>query len=170
MPQPRHRHLSVLDRTFPLMRANPKQVGAVTEARVFAALVPEFDSVLLPFGDNSRYDLVVEHAGTFLRIQCKTARQMGGGIVFPTTSSQAHRGKGKQGYVGQADYFGVASATDPRVFLVPVPHKGHIRDMTLRLVPTLSGRVKGCNFAEDYDVSVQAAAIRARLEGESSSA
>lgn len=157
---------------FPLMRANPKQVGTVTEARVFAALVAEFDTVLLPFGDNSRYDLVVDHAGTFLRIQCKTARRArtDGAIVFPAASSQFHRGKARQGYVGSADYFGVATVEDPRVFLVPVPADERVTEMSLRLSPTLSGRVKGCHFADEYEVSVQAAAIRARLEGESSSA
>jgi hypothetical protein len=150
------------------MRANPKQVGTVTEARVFAALVAEFDTVLLPFGDNSRYDLVVEHRGTFLRVQCKTARLLADGVIqFPTVSSQAHRGGTHQNYVGQVDFFGVASDHDPRIFLVPIARVVSTRAMTLRLMPTPSGRVSNCNFADEYEVSVQAAAIRARLEGAS---
>lgn len=173
MPQQRNNatHLSVRSVTFMHMRANSKRVGTATEARVLAALVPEFESVLVPFGDNSRYDLVVEHAGSSLRVQCKTARALGvGSIQFPVASSQAHRGGGRRGYVGQADYFGVASSVDPRVFLVPVSVVSNTAAMCLRLTPTLSGQVRGIRFASDFEVSVQAAAIRARLDGEVSSA
>ena len=57
--------------------------------------------VLMPFGDNRRYDLVIEDAdGSFFRIQCKTARLMKDGayIDFATASTYYHTKAGKTGF------------------------------------------------------------------------
>ena len=52
--------------------------GNATEAAVLDAFVSRDLSVLLPFGGNQPYDLVVDLGGTgFLRVQCKTARKVG---------------------------------------------------------------------------------------------
>ena len=53
---------------------NSKDVGEISEGMVLAALLRARKIVLRPFGDNQRYDLVVDEDGTFVRIQCKTAR------------------------------------------------------------------------------------------------
>ena len=48
--------------------------------------------MLIPFGDNQRYDLVVEREGNFVRVQCKTGRvRKEGQILFNTCSSYVHR-------------------------------------------------------------------------------
>jgi hypothetical protein len=53
---------------------NPKAVGEKTEAIILAELIRNDLVVLLPFGDNQRYDFVVDNHGEFIRIQCKTGR------------------------------------------------------------------------------------------------
>jgi hypothetical protein len=47
-----------------------KRKGDAAEAHVLAALVGAGLTVLVPWGDNARYDLVVDCAGRFIRIQC----------------------------------------------------------------------------------------------------
>jgi len=51
--------------------------------------VPEFLKagfpILLPFGDNRRYDMVVDVSGSFLRVQCKTASVHRGGAIIRST-------------------------------------------------------------------------------------
>jgi PD-(D/E)XK nuclease superfamily protein len=76
--------------------------------------------VSVPWGENHRYDLIVEKENTLLRIQVKTGRLRMGSIWFNAYSSHAHRNGGQRSYRGDADYFGVYCPDVQRVFLVPV--------------------------------------------------
>lgn len=51
-----------------------KRIGDVSELRVAAKLMEMGLSVAAPFGDNDRYDLVVDTGECFERVQVKTAR------------------------------------------------------------------------------------------------
>ena len=99
---------------------NTKHIGDVTEAMILAALVRKSRTVLVPFGDNARYDLVYEEAGKFVRVQCKTGRVKNGCVRFATASSYAHRGGKRNGYEGEADYFGVYRPQTNDCYLVPL--------------------------------------------------
>jgi len=61
---------------------HPKLVGDATEAMAIARLVQAGKNVLLPFGENRRYDLVIDEGDHFVRVQCKTARLRSGAIRF----------------------------------------------------------------------------------------
>jgi hypothetical protein len=64
---------------------HPKRVGDISQAKVMAALVAAGKAVLFPFGENTRYDLVIDEGGRFVRLQCKTGRLGArGGIKFST--------------------------------------------------------------------------------------
>lgn len=132
--------------------SSPKTIGERSEGMVLAALLRAGKVVLQPFGDNQRYDLVIDEVGTFIRVQCKTGRLKNGVIFFDTCSSQAHRGKGKQDYRGQADVFGVYSPDRDDVYLVPVEMVGRTSG-TLRLEPSRNGQAKGVRMAADFLLS-----------------
>jgi hypothetical protein len=51
---------------------NTKQLGDETEAHVLTALIGAGYTVSVPFGDNERYDLVLDTGERFLKAQCKT--------------------------------------------------------------------------------------------------
>ena len=53
--------------------SHPVDVGLRTEAHITGELVRRGYSVLLPFGVNQRYDLVLDQGDRFVRVQCKTA-------------------------------------------------------------------------------------------------
>ena len=131
---------------------SPKTIGERSEGMVLAALLRAGKVVLQPFGDNQRYDLVVDDDGTFIRVQCKTGRLKNGAIYFDTCSSQAHRGRGKQDYRGQADVFGVYFPDRDEVYLVPVEEVGRNLGV-LRLVPPKNGQTKGVRMAASYLLS-----------------
>jgi len=44
-------------------------------------------AVLVPFGENTRYDLVIDDGERLARVQCKTGRLRSGAIVFKVCSS-----------------------------------------------------------------------------------
>ncbi|ELZ06868.1 MULTISPECIES: group I intron-associated PD-(D/E)XK endonuclease [Natrialba] len=51
---------------------NSKDIGDETEAKAIATLLSCGYSVSIPFGDNDKYDLLVDNEGEIYRIQCKT--------------------------------------------------------------------------------------------------
>ena len=71
----------------PITRRQIDARGERTEAAAIAELVKLGFTVLLPFGDNRRYDIAVEVCGRFLRVQCKTGRLRNGRIEFRAASS-----------------------------------------------------------------------------------
>lgn len=135
---------------FPV-RTDPKSKGELSEGMVLAALLRAGKVVLQPFGDNQRYDLVIDENGVFVRIQCKTGKLSSDGsfLIFSTCSSQNHREMGKQDYRGQIELFGVYSPELDKVYFVPVDQVG-LRSACLRIKPTANKQNKGVRLASDF--------------------
>ena len=109
----------------------------------------DFD-VLVPFGEGQPYDLVVHlQANAFLRVQCKTARQHDGCLVF--NSRTTDHGRGRLTYVGVADIFGVYFAPSQSVYLVPILEVSSFV-VRLRLEPTRNNQRRGIRLAADYEI------------------
>ena len=113
--------------------------------------------VLMPFGENQRYDLLIDDNGRFTRVQCKTGRLRRGGVEFNTCSFTYHH-PNNQGtkeyqkhYRGAADVFGVYCKEVDRVYLVPVDDVG-IRACFLRIEPTKNAQAKKVRWAKDYEL------------------
>ncbi len=103
------------------MKNHPKAIGEKTQAIILAELIKRDYIVLLPFGDNQRYDLVLHQEDKFIRVQCKTGRLRNGAILF-NASSVAVNSKGYKTshYDGQVDIFAVYCPTLDKVYLVPI--------------------------------------------------
>jgi hypothetical protein len=130
---------------------NTKDVGNTTEAMVLAALVKAGHAVLVPWGDNLRYDLAIDDAGKLLRIQCKTGRYQHGAVEFAACSSTTHRKAGKkQTYHGQADFFGVYCPQLDTVYFVPIKDVG-VSTGILRVEAPKNSQVKKIRWAKDYE-------------------
>ena len=101
---------------------NTKAAGDITEAVVLAEFLRAGFPVCVPFGDNQRYDLVVEAGGRFLRVQCKTAsltsdRCGGKGCIRFKARSGVHESRP---YRGQADLFAAYSPDTRRIYVLAV--------------------------------------------------
>lgn len=92
-----------------LFEPTKKQLGEQSQAHIIARLLEVGYTVLTPYGDSSRYDLVIEDAESqFWRVQCKTAWIEGGDngyIKFATTSLRSRSTNGKVQY-SRARYAG----------------------------------------------------------------
>ena len=124
---------------------NSKAKGNLSEIKIISRLIELGYIVSLPFGDNARYDLIFDDGEKLNRVQVKTARlkpKEEGKIIFATTSSQGHRGKGKQNYKNDVEYFGVYLRELDQTYLIPI-EDATSSDMTLRL--------KGFNFRSEYN-------------------
>jgi PD-(D/E)XK endonuclease len=58
----------------------------VSEGVVLAHLLKRGYVALLPFGNNQRYDFVIDDGDTFVRAQVKTGRLKDGIVIFKTSS------------------------------------------------------------------------------------
>ena len=130
--------------------SSPKAVGERSEAMVLAALLKEGFPVLIPFGDNQRYDLVVETAQGFIRVQVKTGGYRRGAVCFWSCSSEAHRGRSRRGYRGEAEVFGVYCPYLNRVYFVPVAAAPQ-RQVVLRVEPSGNRQAKNVRRAQEYE-------------------
>jgi hypothetical protein len=145
-------------------REHTKLIGDRTTAMVLAHLLTKYESVCIPFGDNLRYDLLVDTGEKVLRIQCKTGRLRQGSVRFATVSYSYHHPsyvngirEGKQinarhPYKGQADLFGVYCPETREVYLFPVDEAG-ASTISLRVEPPKNNQEKGVRWAADYRIT-----------------
>lgn len=129
---------------------NPTLVGEVSEGMVLAALLRARKVVLQPFGNNQRYDLVVEEDGRFLRIQCKTGRVKKNGSVLVFNACSTTSGENRD-YRGQIELFGVYASDLDKVYLVPVDVVSRT-EASLRLTPPSNNQLKGVRYASEFEL------------------
>jgi len=131
---------------------NTAETGNICVGAVMAALIRVGKVVLLPVDYNCRYDLAIDENGKFVRIQCKAGKIDGGVIQFNTSSTNRKAGKWEQnGYVGQAEFFGVYCQGNGKTYLVPVGDVGN-REASLRLSSPKNNQRQKVRWAEDYEI------------------
>ena len=89
---------------------HPKDVGDTSTLAIMLALQTQGCSVYVPFGENTRIDLIVDYGSRLSRMQCKTGRLRNGVVSFATCSSYAHHPNPKDAqrdYEGQIDEFAI---------------------------------------------------------------
>jgi len=110
----------------------------------------------VPFGENTRYDLIADDGERLLRVQCKTGRLRGGGVVFRPSSSYAHHASPRvirRRYEGEIDYFGVCCVDNGGVYVVPIGDVTTTWMATLRVEPARNGQRKRIRLASDYQIA-----------------
>lgn len=128
---------------------NSKTVGDISEAYVTAKFLSLGYVVLKPFGDNQRYDLVIDRGNGFETVQVKTANFKDDFVKFECRSSYTHRGNGKKSYYGQADLFAVYCSKLNQIYLISV-NKAPASSMVLRLNKSKNNQKSNVNYASDY--------------------
>jgi hypothetical protein len=136
----------------PLSR-HPVDVGQRSEAAIFAELVKRGHRVLIPYGVNHRYDLVIDAGGRFLRAQCKTGRLRRGVVTFATQSTRVNTRRAFHTTYDahQIDLFLVYCPDTDRVYAVGVDEVGSGAGF-LRVDPAANGQVKGIRWAIDHEL------------------
>jgi hypothetical protein len=136
----------------PTLSDHPVDVGHRTEGAILSELVRRGYSVLVPFGVNQRYDLVIDMDGKFVRAQCKTGWLRRGAVRFSTQSTQSNTARRiVRGYAGDADAFLVYCPETDRIYAVPVD-EAPVGYMYLRVDPPLNGQTHSIHWARDYEL------------------
>jgi PD-(D/E)XK endonuclease len=135
---------------------HPKAVGDRSQLAIMLALVDAGFDVYLPFGENTRCDLVIDDGDQLGRVQCKTGRLRTGAVRFSACSNYAHHTNpraAQRDYLGDIDYFGVYCPQTDGVYLVPIAEVQVRRVGALRVDPPLNGQTRGIRQATDYEVA-----------------
>jgi hypothetical protein len=135
---------------------HPKTIGDRTTLAVMLALRQVGYALLVPFGENTRYDLVIDDGRTLSRVQCKTGRLRHGAIDFKVCSSYAHHPNPKptkRDYVGQVDYFGVHCPQTGGVYLVPIQDAASRTRCSLRVAPSRNNQSRRIRLAAPYEIA-----------------
>jgi hypothetical protein len=136
---------------------HPKAVGDRTTLAAMLALYQAGYIVLTPFGENTRYDLVIDDGRTLARLQCKTGRLRRGAIRFPVCSTYAHHPRssnGRRDYHGQVDYFCVHCPETGGVYLIPLKDLSMQAEAALRVAPPRNGQRSRIRKASDYEIGL----------------
>jgi hypothetical protein len=113
---------------------HPKAKGDRSTLAIMVALKEAGYDLLVPFGENTRFDLVIDDGRRLARVQCKTGRLRQGAVLFATCSC-------------------VFCPETRGVYLVPITHLQVKVQAALRVEPALNSQRVGIRFADDYLVA-----------------
>jgi PD-(D/E)XK endonuclease len=134
---------------------HPKDIGDKTTLAIMLALREIGLAVLVPFGENTRYDLVIDDGSELRRVQCKTGRLRRGAIVWNMCSHYGHHTNPRvvrRDYQGEVDCFGVYCPETAGVYLIPMTELPIRVRRALRVDPPKNGQRKFIRYADRYEI------------------
>ena len=142
-----------------MVQLTTKQKGNLTQLRCLSAFVQQGCTVCIPYGDNAKYDFIVDIDKKLFRVQAKTSTPKGdASFGFSCRSTHVNsQGCTNETYSSDdIDYF--ATYWKGECYLIPIEecNVGKI----LRLQPTKNGQKKGISFAKDYILADMVERIR----------
>ncbi len=135
-----------------------KSKGNVTELQAITYFVSKDYRVSIPFGENCRYDFIVDIDGRLLRIQAKSSRQKKPNCFEFSCLRTQNNSKGARRFQyskDEIDYF--CTVWNNVCYLVPVEECSN--EKRLWLGPTRNKQTKGVHYAKDYTLEVQLSKI-----------
>ncbi len=133
------------------IKLTPNDVGEHAQGAIVAEMMKYGYTVLIPFGEGRRYDLVIEKNAQFFRLQCKAGRYVNGVIRFNACSSNWFNQTRKRYTKEEIDYFAIYCGQTAKVYLVPVEDIEGL-DGSLRVEQPANNQVKGIRWAKDYEI------------------
>jgi PD-(D/E)XK nuclease superfamily protein len=134
---------------------HPKDIGDRTTLAVMLALREVGLAVLVPFGENTRYDLVIDDGARLMRVQCKTGRLRKGAVLWSMCSNYGHHAKPRvvhRDYQGEVDYFGVFCPETQGIYLIPIDDVPMKRQGSLRITPSKNNQRRFIRDANRYEI------------------
>jgi hypothetical protein len=135
---------------------HPKEIGDRSTLAAMLGLKAAGYALLVPFGENTRYDLVIDDGCALARVQCKTGRLRQGAVLFAVTSTYGHHRNpdtARRTYHGQIDYFAVYCPETAGVYLVPIAHVQTRTSARLRVLPARNAQEKFIRLAANYEIA-----------------
>lgn len=142
------------------MELSSKEKGNLTELQCLTAFYKLGYKASIPYGENNRYDFILDVDGILLRIQVKTCKETETGIKIPCRSTQVNTSQIKShGYTKEEiDYF--ATFYNEKCYLIKVEECSSEKTLSFSDKRT---NQHSPNFIDDYLLEKQ---IEKILKGE----
>jgi hypothetical protein len=143
--------------------AHPKDVGDETTLAVILALRKAGYAIFMPFGENTRADLIIDDGEELSRVQCKTGRLRLGAVRFRTCSFYGHHPNPKvpsRHYLDDVDYFAVHCPETSGVYLIPIAELPLKSQAALRVEPPRNNQRRRIRLAKRYEIGRIAATAK----------
>ena len=130
------------------MSLSTKDLGAQTELQCLAYLHGLGYNVSIPWGDNARYDFILDIAGKLYKIQAKTSRKSEDGVYRFNCKSTYLNTKGNRTVnykPDEIDYF--CTFIEEKCYLIPILETGKT-EKVMRFTPPKNGQIKDIIFAD----------------------
>ena len=132
---------------------NTKKKGNKAEAVVLSEFVKRGFPVLIPFGDNEKYDLVVEINGTFKSIQVKKGVSRNGCLIADLRYKIGIKRIKSEKYFGKVDLIAIWCEENGKVYLLDLKKFGNKTFANLRLEkPKTNYLISTIVWAEKYEI------------------
>lgn len=129
------------------MKNNSKSIGERSEAIILAHILKLGYSASIPFGNNQRYDMILDDGEKLFKVQCKTGRLIQGCVSFSVASKNGFTKKRKS-YHGDVDLFLVHC--DGVIYRIPISDVP-TNEMRLRIEPLKpTAPTSTVRWAKDY--------------------
>ena len=129
------------------LRLSKKKKGDIAELAVAAHCLKNGYQVLFPYGEDTRYDFVLEREGLFKRVQVKYVTPKGGALEVSCRSSNNWSVRAYT--TDEIDILAVYDSSSESVYFIDVKIIGK-RSIKLRLSASKNNQTKGVHLAEDY--------------------
>jgi len=135
---------------------HPKAIGDRSTLAAMLALHSIGYGVFVPFGENTRCDLVFDDGFRLARVQCKTGRLRQGAVRFSAASTYLHHRRptaARRDYHGEVDYFAVYCPETGGVYLVPIADLAVKVQAALRVDVARNGQQRRIRHASKYEIA-----------------
>ncbi len=137
------------------MLFNKTQIkGLTTELVCMQKLIQYGYIVSIPYGNNSRYDLLIDTGNHFFRLQCKTALlNENGSYTINTANSNSHSKTIKHYKKEDIDF--IISVIEDFLIVIPVSMIENSRSKVFRIDYPQYGSKSNCNLIQNYTFEKQ---------------
>jgi Holliday junction resolvase len=126
-----------------------KYKGSLAEAKVLTYLVQQGFNVSLPWNENSRYDLIAEKNGRFLRVQIKYVTPKDGKLSIPLRS--ANNWNVIRYKKEDVDFIAAYNPNNDKVYFLPLQLFKNIATVNLRLNHPNNNQKRKILYAKQFE-------------------
>ena len=133
---------------------NEKQIkGITTELSCMQKFIELGYIVSVPYGNNSRYDLLVDNGKTIWKVQCKTAKlNENGSYTIQTCNKVSTTTQRKTKHYTKEEIDFIISIINNQLVVIPVEFVENSTSRVFRVELPKYGTKSNCNLIQDFTV------------------
>lgn len=137
------------------MYNNSSVIGNIGETVALAEFAKRGVPVLIPFGQNVPYDLVIQLNNKFYKVQCKTCQSVKDGkMLFNVCRTNGFTGKHTTYTSEEVDFLFLYCIENNYMALVPIEDVTVHRGFVIRIDKPKNNQTLNVRMAQDYELNI----------------